>query len=355
MKELLRQLQQKIRQKELDALLITNPANRRYISGFDGTSGVLLAGGEECYLVTDFRYTEQAREQAQHCRVAEWKESTPVSLAPLLEETGWRKIGFEGKHLTYDGYSELKEKLETAELVPAGGMVEEMRAVKSDAEAALLKRGAACLDRTFSHILSFLKPGLTELEVSLELEFHLRRQGATETSFRFIVASGRRGAMPHGVASSKRIASRELVTMDFGAVFDGYATDMTRTVCLGEPDGRQREVYEVVRRAQREALDGIRPGMTGKDADALAREVIKEAGFGEYFGHGLGHGVGLETHEQPTLSPRSETVLAPGMVVTVEPGVYIPGWGGVRIEDMVLVTPAGVETLTASDRDLIIL
>lgn len=354
MKQRLEKMQEKLRRMELEALLVTHPANRQYLSGFDGTSGVLLIGHEEAFLITDFRYTEQAEKQAPHFEICAWREELPKSLAPLLEATGWERVAFEGKHLTYAAYRELAEAL-PVELVSRENLVEELRVIKSADEVEILRRGAACTDEAFSHILKFIAPGRTEREISLELEFYLRRLGAEGTSFRFIVASGERGAMPHGVASSKQLAAGELVTMDFGAVFDSYVTDMTRTVVLGNPDGRQREIYEVVRMAQRKALDGIRPGMTAREADALAREAIKEAGFGEYFGHGLGHGVGLETHEQPVLSPRGETVLAPGMVVTVEPGIYIPGWGGVRIEDMVLITADGAETLTGSTRELIVI
>jgi Xaa-Pro aminopeptidase len=179
--------------------------------------------------------------------------------------------------------------------------------------------------------------------------------GAEGTSFRFIVASGERGAMPHGVASAKELAAGELVTMDFGAVFQAYATDMTRTVCLGQPDSKQEAIYEIVREAQQQAAKALKPGMTAKEADGVAREIISRAGYGDQFGHGLGHGVGMETHELPVLSFRSEAVLEPGMVVTVEPGIYLPGWGGVRIEDMMLITETGAETMTHSARELLII
>ncbi len=354
MNDRLRQLQEKLAAEDIDALLVTQPANRRYLSGFDGTSGVLLVGREKAFLVTDFRYLEQAEKQAPHCKLCPWKDDLPKSLAPLVEAERWQKIGFEEKHLTCAAYRELAAGIST-ELVGRDGLVEDLRLIKSESELAILRRGAACLDRAFEHICKFIRPGLTEQAVSLELEYRLRCLGAEGISFRYIVASGERGAMPHGVASPKTLSAGELVTMDFGAVFDGYNTDMTRTVALGEPDARQRQIYETVRAAQQKALLGIKPGMTGKEADALAREPIKEAGFGEYFGHGLGHGVGLDYHEQPVLSPRSETILAPGMVVTVEPGIYIPGWGGVRIEEMVLITAQGAEMLTLSTRELAVI
>ncbi|MEW5785657.1 MAG: Xaa-Pro peptidase family protein [Bacillota bacterium] len=350
--ERLRRLQEKIQEHALEAVLITQPFNRQYLSGFDGTNGVLLVGWEQAFLITDFRYREQAAQQAPHCEIRGWQDELPQSLAPILAETGWQQVGFEQKQVTYALFQDLSKVL-TVELVPTENLVEEMRMIKDQGELAVLRRGASCLDQAFTHILNCLKPGLTEQAVALELEIYLRRLGASAAAFEYIIASGERGALPHGSASAKALARGELVTMDFGAVFDGYATDMTRTVCLGEPDGRQRQVYEIVRRAQDEAVRRIRPGMTGREADAPARTIIEESGFGEQFGHGLGHGVGLETHEQPTLSPRGEIVLSPGMIVTVEPGVYIPGWGGVRIEDMVLITGEGTERLTLCSRDLI--
>lgn len=354
MKERVERLQEKLRRQPLEALLITHLANRRYLSGFDGSSGVLLVGPERCFLVTDFRYREQAEQQAPHCIVRPWQDDLPKSLAPLLAEAGWKQLGFEKKDLTYALYQELSDGLDTV-LVPVDGLVEALRMVKDEAEIEIMKNGAACLDLAFSHILTLLKPGLTEEEVSVELEFFLRRLGAEGSSFRFIVASGERGAMPHGVASAKKLAAGELVTMDFGAVFESYTTDMARTVCLGKPDSRQEAIYEVVREAQRQAAAALKPGMTAKEVDAVAREIIKEAGFADQFGHGLGHGVGLETHELPLLSFRSEAVLEAGMVVTVEPGIYLPGWGGVRIEDMMLITASGAESMTHSARELMII
>jgi len=352
LKERVQRLQEKLQQHNLQALLVSHPANRQYLSGFDGSSGVLLVEREQCFLFTDFRYREQAERQAPHCCLAPWKNNLPQSLAPVLAETGVTRLGFEEKHLTYGLYRELSQKLK-AELVPVDGLVEEQRVVKDSSEIGILKRGAACLDQAFQHIIKFIKPGQSEQEIALELEFYLRRMGATETLFRYIVASGERGAMPHGVASEKKVARGELLTIDFGAVFSGYTTDMTRTVCLGEPDPRQVEIYNTVKEAQQRAAAALRPGMTGHEADAVAREIIKEAGYEKEFGHGLGHGVGLETHELPRLSPQSETVLQPGMVVTVEPGIYIPGWGGVRIEDMMLITETGAEAMTRSTRELI--
>ncbi|NLY39637.1 MAG: aminopeptidase P family protein [Firmicutes bacterium] len=353
MNKRLQRLQEKLAEHSLEAILISQPANRRYISGFSGSSGYLLVGREQAFLITDFRYLEQASQQAPDFEIRKAKENLAQSLAPLLDETGWRQVAFEKNDLTYALYSELTQGTSVA-WKPLAGLVEELRMIKDEQELAILRRGAAVTDAAFAHILTMIKPGVTEQELSLELEYFMRRRGASRASFRYIVASGPRGAMPHGTASSKQLAAGELLTMDFGAVFDAYCTDITRTVCLGEPDEQQRRVYEVVLQAQQEARARIRPGMTGREIDALARNLIKEAGFDEQFGHGLGHGLGLEVHEEPRLAPLSKTVLQPGMVITVEPGIYIPGWGGVRIEDMVLLTAEGAELLTHSPRELII-
>lgn len=354
MQERLQHLQEQMKKGPAEAVLITSPANRFYLSGFDGSHGALLIGPGEAYLFTDFRYTEQAEKQAPHFSIRPWKAKLSEALAPCIDEAGWSSLGFEEEQVAYTLYRELEQGL-SLDLVPLKGLVEGLRMVKSEAEAAVLRRGAAIMDGAFEFLLNMARPGMTEQEVALELEYYLRRRGSTETLFRYIVASGERGSMPHGIASQKPLRSGELVTVDFTGTFDHYATDMTRTIALGEPGPRAREIYEVVRRAQQQARERIKPGMTGKEADALAREPIREAGFGEYFGHGMGHGLGLEVHEQPTLSPRGETVLLPGMAVTIEPGIYIPGWGGVRIEDMVLITPGGAESLTCCARELIVI
>ncbi len=354
MNERLEKARKALQANKIDAMLITGALNRRYLSGFDGTSGVLLFGDEKAFLVTDFRYLEQAAAQAEGFKVKRWKKDLYAALIPLIKESGWKKLGFESKHVMYADFIEMQEKL-PAVLVPVENAVEKMRMIKNDAEANTLREGAKELDRAFEHICTRIKPGITEKEIALELEIFLLKQGAEKTSFSFIVASGARGAMPHGVASNKTIESGELVTMDYGAFFSGYATDMTRTVSSGEPEPEMRRIYDLVLEAQQKAASEVKPGMKAKDLDAVARDLFDKAGYGDYFGHGLGHGVGLETHEQPVLNNQSETVLEPGMVITVEPGIYIPGRGGVRIEDMVLVGESAGEILTNSPRGLITL
>jgi len=350
--ERLEMLRKAISEAEVDALLVTHPVNRRYLSGFDGSSGLLLISGKDAYLVTDFRYLEQAEKQAEAFTIIRRQDDLYPGLAEIITQNGWRTIGFEAKELTYDSYREMEEKLKN-QWVPLTDTVEKLRMVKNAAELAVLEKGAAQLDQAFFHLLSLIRPGMSERQLALELEIYLLRAGAEERSFKFIVASGPRGALPHGAASEKVMAAGEMVTIDFGAVFDGYATDMTRTVCLGQPDQRQSEIYELVKAAQAAAAAAVGPKKKTKEIDSVARDIIDKAGYGEYFGHGLGHGIGLETHEAPTLNRRSETVLEPGMVVTIEPGVYLPGQGGVRIEDMVQVTIEGVRSMTTSTRELI--
>lgn len=343
-----------LKSSELDALIVSNPYNRRYLSGFDGSAGLLVIGAEEAMLLTDFRYLDQAKAQTAECTVHLWQDDLYRFLAAILEEAGWKRVGFEAKHVSYAACEEMKEKL-AAELVPIEESAERQRMVKNAAELAILRRGAIILDQAFEYICSIIEPGACEKEIARELEIYLLRQGSEERSFRFIVASGVRGAMPHGIASEKIVQKGDLVTLDFGAYFEAYATDMTRTVVCGEPDERQLEIYDIVKKAQQEAFMALRPGKLGQEVDGIARKIIAEAGYGDYYGHGLGHGVGLETHEQPVLNHRSKTVLQPGMVVTLEPGIYIPGWGGVRIEDMVLVTTGEAERLTTCNRDLVII
>jgi Xaa-Pro aminopeptidase len=343
-----------ISEAKVDALLVTHPVNRRYLSGFDGSSGLLLISLNQAYLITDFRYLEQAEKQAEGFTIIRRHDELYPGLAAIITENGWNSIGFEAKELTYDSYREMEEKLKI-KWVPLIDTVETLRMVKNDAELAIMNKGAAQLDEAFFYLLTLIKPGMSERQLALELEIFLLRAGAEERSFKFIVASGPRGALPHGSASEKIMQAGELVTIDFGAVFEAYATDMTRTVCLGRPDQLQSEIYELVQKAQAAAAAAVAPQKKTREIDSVARDIIEKAGYGEYFGHGLGHGIGLETHEAPTLNQRNETVLEPGMVVTIEPGVYLPGQGGVRIEDMVQVTVDGVRNMTTSTRELIII
>ncbi|CDQ17908.1 M24 family metallopeptidase [Halobacillus karajensis] len=343
-----------IASEELDGLLIMSPKNRRYVSGFVGSAGALLVTTKEAVLITDFRYTEQAAEQAKEFDVVEHKTPMPQAVAEKASELGLERIGFEKDHVTYTLFEQYKEVLK-AELVPTSGMVEKLRLIKTDEEISILKDAVKIADDAFEHILGYIKPGVKEIDVSNELEFFMRKQGATSSSFDIIVASGYRSALPHGVASGKEIQSGELVTLDFGALYKGYCSDITRTVAVGEINDELKNIYSTVLQAQLKGMEGIKEGITGKEADALTRDYIKDKGYGEYFGHSTGHGIGLDVHEGPGLSFRSDVTLQEGMVVTVEPGIYIPEVGGCRIEDDTIVTKTGNERLSKSTKELITL
>ncbi|MGJ7921332.1 M24 family metallopeptidase [Neobacillus sp. LXY-4] len=352
--EKLQKLRSQFEQLGIDGLFITSPYNRRYMTNFTGTSGSVLITGEQALFITDFRYVEQAAKQCEGYTIVKHGSSMLEEISCQSEKLGITKLGFEQDFLSYSTYSSYKDAVK-AELVPISGIVEKLRLIKNDSEIKILKEAADIADAAFKHILDFIRPGLTELEVANELEFFMRNSGATSSSFDTIVASGYRSALPHGVASDKVIEKGEFITLDYGAYYKGYVSDITRTVSVGQPDPKLKEIYEVVLEAQLRGVDGIKPGMSGKEADALTRDYITEKGFGEYFGHSTGHGIGLEVHEGPALSVRSDIILEPGMVVTVEPGIYIPGLGGVRIEDDTLITKDHNELLTHSTKELMIL
>lgn len=341
-------------EKNIDGMLVTSDYNRRYLTGFTGTAGVALVSLTDAVFITDFRYMDQAAEQVTDFRIVKHTDPLPEEVAKQAKLLGITKLGFEQDTLNY-GLFRYYDKAVEAQLMPVSGVVEKLRLIKTDAEIKILKEAAKIADNAFAHILNFIRPGVTELEVSNELEFFMRKQGATSSSFDIIVASGLRSALPHGVATKKVIETGDFVTLDFGAYYEGYVSDITRTVAIGEVSDELKKIYQIVLDAQIRGVAGIRPGITGIEADALTRDYITEHGYGEYFGHSTGHGIGLEVHEGPGLSFRSETKLEAGMVVTCEPGIYIPNLGGVRIEDDVLVTENGHEVLTSSPKQLITL
>ncbi|MFF2909890.1 MULTISPECIES: Xaa-Pro peptidase family protein [Bacillales] len=339
----------------LDAMLITSDINRRYLSGFTGSSGYVLVTGDEAYLLTDFRYMTQAADQSNGLKVVEHASKFLDTVRELLPAGNNVRIGFEQDQVAYSAYTAYAEALKPAELVPVSKIVENLRTYKDEEELAVMRRAGALADDTFRHILNVIKPGMTERDVDLEMEFYMRTHGATSSSFDTIVASGERSSMPHGVASSRVIKGNEFITLDFGALLDGYCSDLTRTIALGSPDPKLKEIYDIVLEAQLHTLANIKPGMTGRECDALARDIITRYGYGEQFGHSTGHGLGMEVHEWPRLSKLSDEIMEPGMVVTVEPGIYLPGLGGVRIEDDVVITESGISLLTHSSKEYTIL
>lgn len=338
----------------IDGILITSGYNRRYITNFTGTAGVAVVSAEKAVFITDFRYVEQASEQIEEFEIIQHKGPMIEEIAKQVERLGIKNLGFEQQHVTFAEFASYKKSIK-AQLVPVSDIVEKLRLIKTDSEIKILKEAAKIADAAFEHILTFIRPGVTELDVSNELEFFMRKQGAVSSSFDIIVASGYRSALPHGVATQKTIEKGELVTLDFGAYYKGYCSDITRTVAVGDVSDQLKTIYDVVLQAQLRGMNGIKAGMTGKEADALTRDYISEKGYGEYFGHSTGHGLGMEVHEGPALSVRSDTLLQPGMVVTVEPGIYIANVGGVRIEDDTVVTLEGNESLTHSTKELITL
>lgn len=350
----LKKIRELLTENEIDALLITNPFNRRYMTGFTGTAGLVLISSDDAVFITDFRYVEQAEREIDGFRIVQHTKTIIEEVAEHVKSMGLKVIGFEKDDMTFGQYEMYQEKLEV-QLKPVSNIVEKLRLVKTEDELSVLKQAAKIADDAFAHICTFIKPGVTELEVSNELEMYIRSQGATSSSFSTIVASGLRGALPHGVATDKVIETGELVTLDFGALYNGYISDITRTVAVGQPSEKLKEIYEVTLAAQELALKEIKPGMTGIEADAIARDYITSKGYGDAFGHSTGHGIGLEVHEGPALSFRSQTILEPNMVVTVEPGIYLAGIGGVRIEDDIVITNNGNDRLTHSPKELIIL
>lgn len=331
-----------------EPLLVTNGTNVRWLTGFSSSNAVLLVRpGGETTLYTDFRYLEAAR-SVEGVEVERASRTLFADLAGSLQG----EIGFESDDLSYAAWQVLAGG--GASFVPRSGLVEGLRAVKDEDEIAAIRRAARLADRAFEALTAETWVGRTEKEVAWRLQELLHAHGADGLSFETIVASGANGARPHARPTDRLVERNTLVTVDWGAVSDGYCSDCTRTVATGELSGRLREVYEVCLAAQAAAVAGIRPGLTGVEADALAREPIAAAGYGEAFGHGLGHGVGLAVHEAPTLSPSSTATLAAGNVVTVEPGIYLEGESGVRIEDLVVVREDGAEVLTSFPKQLIV-
>ncbi|MCR1873154.1 aminopeptidase P family protein [Mammaliicoccus lentus] len=346
-------LRKVMEQKGLDAIVVLSPYNRRYLSGFTGTSGSLLITQDTKQLITDFRYIQQANSQAEDFEIINQNGPMINKINELIQNGNYKNVGVEADLITYNEYQALNT--DEVQLSSIEGVIETIRMIKDDFEIKQIQKAADIVDETYEHILKWVKPGMTENEVNNEMEMFMRSKGATCSSFDTIVASGHRGALPHGVASNKVIEEGDMITLDFGALYEGYVSDITRTFAIGEPKEEMKKIYNIVLESQLAALEQIKPGMTGKEADSIARDIISSYGYGEQFGHSLGHGIGLEVHEGPALSQKSDIVLEENMCVTLEPGIYVEGLGGVRIEDDVLVTKNGLQRFTKSTKDLIIL
>lgn len=339
--------------KNLDGILVTKEVNLHYFSGFRGDDTTLIITKDKALLITDSRYKEQAEAEAPLFDIIEQKEGLLRKTAEEIKLLGCKAVGFEGNALHYDDYAALVKNLQGIAFNRSVHL-DVLRQIKDADEIRLIRKACEIADIAYRDILDFIRPGITEIAVAARLEHIMREAGAEKTSFDTIVASGLRGSMPHGAATNKLIEVGDFVTMDYGARYQGYCSDTTRTVCIGQATERQHQIYETVLSAQEAALAVIAPGKSGKEIDSVARKRLAEDGVEQYFGHGLGHSLGLEIHEEPRLSKSSKCEsLQPGMIITDEPGVYIPGWGGLRIEDTVLVTDFGSERLTKSDKHLI--
>lgn len=346
MKKRVERVREALTAQGLDALFITKAENRRYLSGFTGSAGVLIITPEEALLATDFRYYEQVKMQAPDFTLVEVTGRVVQTLAEQAQRLSLRRVGFESHVLTVDTYQEWQKEMPSVEWVPTKNIVEGLRMVKDAEEMAAITEAVRIADETMMHIMQWLRPGKTEREIAWELEVYMRTHGAEKPSFTTIVGSGPNGAMSHAVTSERPVAIGDPIVIDMGALVHGYCSDLTRSFCLGQASDEYLAIWHTVLEAQQAAEAAVRPGLAGAALDGVARQVIEQAGYGDKFGHGLGHGVGLEIHEGPSAGRLSEDTLAEGHVITIEPGIYLPGWGGVRIEDMVVVTAEGGRILT---------
>ena len=347
-------VKQLLQKAQVEGILVTDPYNMRYLSGFSRGEGALFLAENARIIITDSRYTEAAGKESDFIVLEESRKNPRGEiLSQLVREHRISCLGFEDGAVTYQQYEGFRKNLQDQKFIPLGNLLDSLRAVKTEKELSLIRRAESIGDVAFSKILEILKPGISELEVAAELEYQMKRAGAEGLSFDTIVASGVHSSMPHAVPTEKKLEWGDFVTMDFGCRYQGYCSDMTRTVVIGKASQEQKKIYNTVLEAQRLALDQLCAGKAGKEIDAVARNHIAEAGYGKCFGHGLGHSLGLFIHEEPRLSPEEDALLLPRMVETVEPGIYVPGFGGVRIEDLAVVKDHGCENYTGSPKELI--
>lgn len=336
------------------AVLVSAPPSIRYFTGFTGSNGLFLMAGSKDLFITDFRYSEQVREEVDDCEFI----ITPIPPIKYLVENKLipkdTKLAIEDKRMSYDEYRTLISLFPQKNLYPASEIISGLRSVKDSREIAKLRQAASITDSVFTYIRGIIKPGITERDIAAEIAFQIRKQGGEKEGFDTIAAFGPRSALPHAKTGSNKLVENELIVLDFGAVYEGYHADITRTLLIGEPGRRQMEIYSAVLEAQKAAIKKARAGISGAGLDRIARDIIKDRGFDEFFGHGLGHGLGLEIHEPPRLSAQNKARLKKGTVVTIEPGIYIPGLGGVRIEDDVVIENGQCMVLTESPKELVL-
>jgi len=340
-------------EKDIDGIFVSQPENRRYLSGFEGSAGFLVITAQDKILATDFRYTAQAKSQAPDYKLFTTSGDMSRWFPELVAGLGIKRLGFEAEHIAFAQHQRLCDILNKGNSglkpIPTDGVVESLRALKEPEEIELITRAAEIADAAMGHIRKKIRPGMTEREAAWEIEKFLREEGSQTVPFDFIVASGPNAALPHAPPSTRAIGESEPIVIDIGARVEGYGSDLSRTLCLGAPDETFKKVYDTVLGAQKAAMAIIKEGMSGGEADQLARTVIEEGGYGQAFGHGLGHGVGLASHESPRLGPDSQDKLADNMVFTIEPGIYLEGWGGVRIEDMVVMEGGKLKQISKAE------
>ena len=350
---------EKIRQAlpaaECDAMLVTSAVNRLFATGFESSAGALLVSGKDAWFFTDSRYIEAANATISGAQVRQATMDNPahVQIKSLLDENGIKKVGFESGSVTYSSYLNWQEKLE-ADLIPAQKLLTDLRGVKTAEDLENMKKAQRLAEKSFKEILPLIRAGITEKELASELIYRFLRNGADDKSFDPIVVSGAKSSMPHGVPGDVKIGAGFL-TLDFGVRLNGWCSDTTRTLCIGKPDDEMVKVYDTVLKAQEAGIMAARAGVEARNVDMAARKVIEEAGYGDYFGHGFGHELGLEVHESLTASPQSEDILPAGAVISAEPGIYLPGRFGVRIEDVLFITQSGCENITTLPKDLTII
>ncbi len=353
----LRQLRALISKEGMDVFMVSQQENRRYLSRFTGSSGWLFLSQQQAILATDFRYIEQAGQESHEFEI--WQTTGALSswFSELVITHGWHRLGFDTENTSFATYQQLNDSINAKqldlELIPSKGIVERLRSIKDQQELKTISKAVELTDAAFTQALALIRPGITEKELSWEIESFFRQNGAEGTAFDLIVAAGSNSALPHARPGSRQLQPGEPILIDMGARIDGYCSDFTRTVCMGKADGTLQQLYSTVLEAQQSAIESIKSGMSGAEADKLARNVIEQAGYGDAFGHGLGHGIGLEIHEAPSLSRLSTDILLDGMIFSIEPGIYIPGYGGVRIEDTVALEEGTIKVLTQSAKHLL--
>jgi len=354
MKQRLERLRNEFPSLGIEALIVGQPENRRYMSGFTGSAGLLVITDEEALLITDFRYYEQVRQQAPDFQLIEAGNSMIGALAEQIRQLGLKRVGFESHVVPVQTYREWCQKIGEVEWVATSMVVEKLREVKEPEELDCIREAVRITDEALAYVLDTIRPGMTEREVSWALEVYMRTHGAEALAFTTIVASGPRAALSHATVTDTPIEAGKPVVIDMGARYQGYCADMTRSFCLDYADDRYLQIWETVHKAQEAAKAGIRAGLSGVEVDALARDLIYGAGYEGKYGHGLGHGVGLAIHELPRASMTSKSVLQANATLTVEPGIYFPDWGGVRLEDLVVITEDGCEVLTQSPKQPVV-